>query len=177
MGNLRGSPAKLENDDEGCVIEQGSPLGGGLPAAEARAEDEREGQQDADGACGRGATWGGEGRLQSGQTWQARSLLEWPVTKDGEKGQEWGHSPAELSVTPHIYNLPYVLPPGPAGQGGVWRPLLGTEHSLPLSRTCWVFHPAPSTQKDTNEFKMLLIPSRPPHPTPAPAPRIRSSCL
>lgn len=113
MGNLRGSPAKLENDDEGCIIEQGSPLGGGLPAAEARAEDEREGQQDADGACGRGATWGGEGRLQSGQTWQARSLLEWPVTKDGEKGQEWGHSPAELSVTPHIYNLPYVLPPGP----------------------------------------------------------------
>lgn len=66
MGNLRGSPAKLENDDERCVIEQGSPLRGGLPAAEAWAEDEREGQQDADGACdGRGATWGGEGRLQS----------------------------------------------------------------------------------------------------------------
>lgn len=84
MGNLCGSPAKLEDDDERSIIEQGSPLRGGLPAAEAQAEDEGEGQQDADSACdGRGETWGGEGRLQRRQTWQARSLLKWP----GEKGQ------------------------------------------------------------------------------------------
>lgn len=63
VGDLRGSPTKLEDDDEGPVVHQGGPLGRGLPAAQTRAEDEREGQQDTDSACGgRGAARRGEGK-------------------------------------------------------------------------------------------------------------------
>lgn len=63
VGNLRGSPAKLEDDDEGCIVQQGSPLGCGSRAAQARAEDEREREQDTHSACeGRRATRRPEGQ-------------------------------------------------------------------------------------------------------------------
>lgn len=63
VGNLCGSPAKLEDDDEGPIVQQGGPLRRGLPAAQTRAEDEWEGEQDTDGACGgRGAAQRGEGK-------------------------------------------------------------------------------------------------------------------
>lgn len=52
VGNLCSSPAKLEDDNEGPVVEEGNPLGRGLPAAQAGTEDEGEGEQDAEGACG-----------------------------------------------------------------------------------------------------------------------------
>lgn len=52
VGDLRGRPAELEDDDEGPIVEEGGPLGRGCPAAQAGAEDEGEGQQDTDGACG-----------------------------------------------------------------------------------------------------------------------------
>ena len=52
VGDLCGGPAKLEDHDERAVVEEGSPLGRGRPTAQAGAEDEGEGQQDADGACG-----------------------------------------------------------------------------------------------------------------------------
>lgn len=53
VGDLRGGPAELEDHDERPVVEEGGPLRGTRPAAQARAEDEGEGQQDTDGACGR----------------------------------------------------------------------------------------------------------------------------
>lgn len=52
VGNLCSSPAKLEDDNEGPVVEQGSPLRCGCPTAQAGTEDEGEGEQDAGGACG-----------------------------------------------------------------------------------------------------------------------------
>lgn len=52
VGNLCSGPAKLEDDNEGPVVEEGSPLRCGCPTAQAGAEDEREGEQNADGACG-----------------------------------------------------------------------------------------------------------------------------
>lgn len=52
VGDLRGGPAELEGDNEGPVVEEGGPLWGGRPTAQARAEDEGEGQQDTDGAWG-----------------------------------------------------------------------------------------------------------------------------
>lgn len=90
------------------------------------------------------------------------------MTKDGEKGQEWGSlTSSELSVTPHIYNLPYVCPPEDklgreAAPGYRAEPATVQEGGT-------VFHPAPSTQKDTNEFKMLPQPtaSFPPSPCPS----------
>ena len=53
VGNLCSSPAELEDHDEGPVVEEGNPLRRAGLAAQAGAEDEGEGQQDADGACGR----------------------------------------------------------------------------------------------------------------------------
>lgn len=44
VGNLRGSPAKLEDDNEGSVVDEGGPLRCGWPTAQAGAEDEREGE-------------------------------------------------------------------------------------------------------------------------------------
>lgn len=58
VGNLCSSPAKLEDDNEGPVVEEGNPLGRGLPAAQAGTEDEGEGEQDAEGACGWGRAGG-----------------------------------------------------------------------------------------------------------------------
>lgn len=73
MGNLRGSPAKLEDDDEGPIVQQRSPLRCGFPTAQAWAEDEWEGEQDTDSAYdGRKATqkgeerWGGARRGEEG---------------------------------------------------------------------------------------------------------------
>lgn len=51
--NLRSGPAKLEDHNERPIVEEGSPLRRGGPTTQAGAEDEGEGQQDADGACGR----------------------------------------------------------------------------------------------------------------------------
>ena len=58
VGDLCSSPAELEDHNEGPVVEEGGPLRCGGPAAQAGAEDEGEGQQDTDGACGQ-AEWGG----------------------------------------------------------------------------------------------------------------------
>lgn len=52
VGNLCSSPAKLEDDNEGPIVEEGGPLRRGRPTAQAGTEDEGEGEQDADGACG-----------------------------------------------------------------------------------------------------------------------------
>lgn len=72
VGNLRGSPAKLEDDDEGSIVQQGSPFRRGFPAAQARAEDEREGEQDTDSACeGTSATRSREGQPRQANTTEA----------------------------------------------------------------------------------------------------------
>ena len=57
VGDLCSSPAELEDHNEGPVVEEGGPLRRGGLAAQAGAEDEGEGQQDTDGACGQ-AEWG-----------------------------------------------------------------------------------------------------------------------
>jgi len=50
VGDLRGCPAELEDDDEGEVVDEGCPLRRVLIAAQAGVEDEGEGQEDAGGA-------------------------------------------------------------------------------------------------------------------------------
>ena len=51
VGDLRGCPAELEDDDEGEVVDEGCPLWSALLAAQAGVEDEGEGDEDA------GGTW------------------------------------------------------------------------------------------------------------------------
>lgn len=68
VGNLRSGPAKLEDDNEGPVVEEGGPLRRGRPTAQAGAEDEGEGEQDAGGAC----------RWQSRDRSHRRTSPQWP---------------------------------------------------------------------------------------------------
>ena len=61
VGNLCSGPAKLEDDDEGPIVEEGGPLGRGCPTAQAGTEDEGEGEQDTGGAC----RWAEQGQVTS----------------------------------------------------------------------------------------------------------------
>lgn len=49
VGDLRGRPAELKDDDEGEVVDEGRPLWSALLAAQAGVEDEGEGDEDTSG--------------------------------------------------------------------------------------------------------------------------------
>lgn len=92
VGDLCGGPAELEDHDERAIVEEGSPLGRGRPAAQAGAEDEGEGQQDADGACGR-VGWSVMGPSRTSQGSQGGD------TERGERETE-----AQTETLPHAHS-------------------------------------------------------------------------
>lgn len=93
VGHLCGRPAKLEDDDEGEVVDEGCPLRSALPAGQAGAKDKGKGHEDTGGA------WGESGAVRSCTPGWDSNVTQTALSRTGstlELGREVSPFPSQM---------------------------------------------------------------------------------